>query len=180
MNTEINLLERKPKKHIVPLLLLSMFLVLVTIAFALLLLQKNYYESIIQSKRNAMNEIENTLVEHQEVIAVSQNLHQVKEDISALEMKKVPHAELYLQILDLLGSTDQFIQYQFMQNNVFVIEAQYPSLEEVSVYVTKLLEQAYVKNTEIDFISYTESMYQAILMVHIDEEILIKELGEID
>lgn len=180
MNTEINLLEKQPKKHIAPLVLGIAGILLLASVITVLLYQKNNYEIQIETQTNKVSQLETQLLEKQDEYAGEKQLQQLQQDISTLEDGLVPNVALYNQMLNFLSSPEQLLSYNFTSENQLIIDAKFSTLKNVSNYVKVLLSEAYVLDTELTSVSKMNTSYQATLTINLDSEILVKELGKND
>ncbi|MBP1947782.1 hypothetical protein [Virgibacillus litoralis] len=180
MNTEINFLEKQPKKHIAPLVLGIVCILLIACAITVLLVQKNTYENQIDIKKNKASQLETRLLEQQGEFAEEQNIQELQQEIVALKAEKIPNITLYKEMLNFLSSSEQLLSYDFTNENQLIIDAEFVTLKDVSNYVNKLLKQDYVTDTKLTSVSKMETSYQATLTISLDSEILVKELGEND
>ncbi|SEQ11164.1 hypothetical protein SAMN05216232_1583 [Virgibacillus subterraneus] len=180
MNTEINFLEKQPKKYIAPLVLGIVCILLLACAIAVFLVQKNTYENQIEVKKNKASQLETQLLEQQDEFAEEQKLQELQQEVVALKAEKIPNVILYKEMLAFLSSSEQLLSYDYTSVNQLIIDAEFVTLKDVSIYVNKLLKQDYVKDTELTSVSKMKTSYQATLTISLDSEILVKELGEND
>ncbi|MFD1038119.1 PilN domain-containing protein [Virgibacillus byunsanensis] len=178
MNTEINLLEKQPNKYIAPVVFGILFILLMVGIFAFLLIQKNNYESQIENQESKIAQINTLLMEHQEDTSSERNLKQLEQAITSLQAEKLPIVELYKRVIGLLTSPQQLIDYDFTEENELIMNASFDNLNDVADFVTRLLEQPFIDDTELTSIRNVESAYQATLTISLNNKILVEELGE--
>ncbi|MFB4166716.1 hypothetical protein ACE1TG_01965 [Virgibacillus sp. JSM 102003] len=180
MNTEINLLENQSKKHIAPLVLGVVGIILLASVITVLLYQKYYYESQIEDQTNKVSQLETRLLEKRDEFAGEKQLQQLQQDISTLKGEMVPNVALYNQMLNFLSSSEQLLSYNFTSENQLIIDTKFSTLKNVSNFVKVILGQDYVSDTELTSVSKMDTSYQATLTISLDSETLVKELGEND
>ncbi|MGP4108313.1 hypothetical protein [Virgibacillus sp. L01] len=180
MNTEINLLENQSKKHIAPLLLGVVSILLLASVITVLLYQKYNYENRIENQTNKVSQLETQLLEKQGELAGEKQHEQLQQNVSTLKDGMIPNVALYKQMLNFLSSSEQLLSYNFTSENQLIIDARFTSLKNVSNYVKVILGQDYVLDTELTSVSKMETSYQTTLTISLDSEALVKELGEND
>ncbi len=180
MNTEINLLENQPKKHIAPLVLGVVGILLLASVITVLLYQKTNYENQIENQTNKVSQLEAQLLEKQGEFAREKQLEQLQQDISTLRDGMIPNVALYKQMLNFLSSPEQLLSYNFTNENQLIIDARFTTLKNVSNYVKVILAQDYFLDIELTSVSKMDTSYQATLTISLDSETLVKELGEND
>ncbi|SHF78678.1 hypothetical protein [Ornithinibacillus halophilus] len=180
MNTEINFLERQPKKYVIPLVLGITFLLFLAVAIVTLYYQQLLYDRAIENEERRLGQIEELLVEHSQETATTQQLRDIQKSIISIQEDSIPNVALYRNVLGLLTSSDQLSNFTYSGANQFVLEASFADLESVAQYVGTLLEQAYVTDATLSSVTSATDAYQATLTFNIDVDLLREELGNND
>ncbi|WP_106496920.1 hypothetical protein [Lentibacillus sp. Marseille-P4043] len=175
MNTEINFLTKQPKKYVAPLVLVIVFVVLMVCIAAVLLFQKDQYAEKIDNQQTKRDQFATALKKHHEQVADEQQLQEMEQNSSTIQSESTPNVALYSHILGLLPSSNQFIHYENKANQL-VIEAKFATLDDTAAYVSTLLKQTFIQDTQLTNVQKVESAYQATLTTTFDKELLIEEL----
>ncbi|OZU89728.1 hypothetical protein CIL03_00885 [Virgibacillus indicus] len=178
MNTEINFLEKKPKKYAAPIFLGIVFIILLGTVAGVLVAQKNSIQSSIESEKSKIEQIEKSLMEFQKENASVQQLQQLQKDITKIKAETTPAVALYEEILGLLSTPAQLTGFTFEGEDQFIVDAEFSIIEDVSNYVASLLEQNYITDAQLTSVSLVESSYQATLTIDLNVDALVEELGE--
>lgn len=174
MNTEINLLEQKPKINLVPYFLISIFIVsLITIVFVLLL-QRDYYHSQISAEEEYITQMEALLQEYS--ANSNRQLYEVEQALSFIQKESIPHVSLYDEVKQVLIEA-QLDSYVYTGENQIFIDANFPSLKAIADDVSRLSQLNYVVDVEITSTILTGETYEASLSIGLDQDKLRKELG---
>ncbi|ASK62969.1 hypothetical protein CFK37_12860 [Virgibacillus phasianinus] len=177
MNTEINLLEKQSNKYIPFLKMGLVLIILLVCVFALILVQKSNYESEIVEQKSNLAHVEKALKKQQGTINNQREQQRLSTDIQAIKSISMPTIEVYNRILELLPETEQLITYESLETNQVTLQADFKSLTAVSEYVSALLKQKDIMETELTMISHQDSIYKATLTISIDPGVLAEEDG---
>lgn len=175
MNTEINLLEVKENKYIVPLFFGAIFFVGFLLVISLLLLQQSSLDNKISKGQSDIAEMELTLAEHNKAFATREKLDRIEIEVESIKEQTVPHVALYHHVVSLLPSAEQLVGYTLNDDMSFVVDAEFTTLDEVAGYVSKLLAEPSIIDAELTNVENTGSMYDTSLTVTIDRDILLVE-----
>ncbi|MEC5421940.1 hypothetical protein QGM71_00340 [Virgibacillus sp. C22-A2] len=177
MNTEINFLEKQPNKYIAPLLFGIVFALLLASAVGVLMVQKNNAIKSIAMEQETIAEMESLLLDYQSKNAEEQHLKEVQAAMTIIEESSFPTVALYSEVIGLLPTPGQMIDYDLTTTDQFVIEAEFEAIEKVAEYVAALLELGYVSDALLNSVVNMESAYQATLTIYIESEDVVEELG---
>lgn len=180
MNTEINLLEKKENKYIVPLFFGAIFIVGFLLVLGLLFLQQSSLEKKIARGQNDITEMEITLAEHNKAFASREKIEQIEIEVNTIKDHATPHVALYHHMVSLLTKEDQLIGYTLDNETSLIIDVELSMLDEVADYVSKSLDEAFIINAELTDVTNTGSTYDASLTLNIDKAILVEEFDNND
>ncbi|MFS0673068.1 hypothetical protein [Ornithinibacillus sp. 179-J 7C1 HS] len=177
MNTEINLLEQKPKKNLAFYFVIFIFIILIATTIVVLNLQIDYYNTRIKTEGEHIAQLEEVLREHNLNMEDEQRLSQVHEMLSTIQMQSIPNVWLYFDLTDLFNQ-NQLQSYVFSGENQVIISAKFSSLPKVADYVAAILERNYINDVDISNVNSVGESYQATLTISLDLDRIRKELGE--
>lgn len=180
MNTEINLIEKQQKKYPFFLLCAIFFLILLMMVVTLLLFQKQHYASKLEVEQNSLAQLEAELLSHQQDMVSEQREKQLLEHIHSVQDKRIPVVRLQEDILSILAPQSKLVSYLFSGGNVLELGVSFPSMEDASQFVTTLNDKPYFVDVHLTYLNKIESSYQANLIVELNIESLIEELGKDD
>ncbi|RYG74906.1 hypothetical protein EU245_01625 [Lentibacillus lipolyticus] len=178
MNTEINLLERKPHKYTAPVIATAVFLLLAAVMAGVLVVQKHVYTEEIANQEHDLQELKASVTDHRKAGADERELQKLHQAITSIKANAVPASALYQRVLDYLPTSDRLIAYEFHGDHTFVVEARFSSLNAAADYVTILSDESYITDAELTGIDGRESSYQAVLTLRLDKDKLQREFGE--
>ncbi len=155
MIVEINLLEEKEKRNIVP------FMIAVTAIFLLLAtiiaigLQK---QSLEAKKENIQQEIQSVQKEQAEYQAILQDetqsdRQQLQQAVEQVEGSIFPSVSLLERMTSLLPERGYFERYIYTKNNDLQLVVRFDSLQEVAAYTNTLLQEESIQNVELSNIT---------------------------
>ncbi|MFC4556679.1 hypothetical protein ACFO3D_00475 [Virgibacillus kekensis] len=179
MNTEINFLEKQPKKtatNLITVALLIIFLVLLT---AIFFYQKVTYQTDTDNKQLALAEIESKLINQQDSDREAINIYQLKKNIADMESALPDNLTLYKKVTGLLENPGQLINYDSSKKKL-VVMAKFPELEQIAKYIGTMGDQVYINDIQLTSVVRTGEFYHATLTVTPDTQALGKELAERD
>ncbi|WP_100012099.1 hypothetical protein [Lentibacillus sediminis] len=177
MNTEINLLEKKPKKFLPVLVWGLVFAVLLAAVVILLIMQQNHFEDRLAALGEERAQVEAVLEEQQVQYADARQLERLQQGMAEVQREAVPTIPLYQEILSLFSAQGQLLGYHFTEENSLVINGAFASLQETADYIADLQQYPYAAYVNLDSVSMMENAYQATIHVGIDREILREVLG---
>ncbi|WP_087971907.1 hypothetical protein [Oceanobacillus rekensis] len=163
MNTEINFLEKEPNKNSAFIALGTIFVLLLLLAVSALLFQKNNYDNQLSSLANERFQVESVLIEQQNTHGTERQLERLQEELLLLESEMLPAMELYHDIVGLLSRSEQLMTYDMGAENQIIMDAAFPSLNEVAVYMSLLTEQDYIQDIQLTSTVKMEDFYEATL-----------------
>lgn len=178
MNTEINFLELKPKKYIIPLIFSIIFLLLLIIVAGVLFYQKAGYVKKIETFQNSIAQMETAILEKSAV--GEDDLQKLQKNILAIQTAAIPNVELYVSIRELFPDQNQLYSYEKIEKGKITIGANFASLQAIANYISTLTEQNFVADIEMSNVVKVVSGYQATLTIFIIEDVLQEELGNDD
>ncbi|MUV36825.1 hypothetical protein JNUCC1_00629 [Lentibacillus sp. JNUCC-1] len=177
MNTEINFLEKQQKQTRLPVFLLAIFLILIAIVITLLFVQRQSLNSAIQTEKSTLSNLQVEVAEQQEANGSARQLESTRDALTAIEQNAVPTVSLYENALNTLGDPKQLTSITYSGGEDFQVEAAFASLEAVSDYLDKLLQEPYMLDAELTDVSRDGDGYTALLTLSIDSGILREELS---
>lgn len=177
MNTEINFLEKQPNKFAPFVKFGIVFIILILCVLALILVQKNNYQGQIEAQTEKLAQLENTLKKNHSTMVGEQQLQQLSTDLQTIKSTRIPKVHIYQNILGLLPNPKQLFMYENAEAKQIIVGANFKTLPDVAAYVSALLKQNYIKETELTSINFVKSVYQATLTISIDSKTLVKGPG---
>ncbi|MUK86858.1 hypothetical protein GMD78_00385 [Ornithinibacillus sp. L9] len=177
MNTEINFLEKQPKKYIVPLVFGIIFLFLLAVVLVVLVYQQNQYVKSIEVDQHRVSQMEQSLREKNQQNATVEHFKELQGLISEIEYNHVPNVALYNAVLELLTSPNQLTSFTYSEGNQFTVEASFNQLEDVANYVGMLLDEIYIIDAELSNVYQAEENYQATLTFEVDVDSMREEFN---
>ncbi|WP_163971631.1 hypothetical protein [Oceanobacillus halotolerans] len=178
MNIEVNFLEKEPNKYVAPIIITAVFVLLLAGVVALLFFQQSNYQQQIDTQSNRLSQLEMLIREHQAEHANEQQLREIQQSLQSIEAEMIPNVELYEHVLGLLDSANQLTDFDYSDPSQLVVEAQFDEINDVANYVSSLLEDPFIIDTQVTSVQQSENHYQAVLTISIDNEILIEEFSD--
>ncbi|RKQ29891.1 hypothetical protein [Oceanobacillus halophilus] len=179
MNTEINFLEKAPNKYNRYLWFGIIFFLLLFLAVGLLFYQKNLLTTDMETLEDRKTEIELELTEFQKEFSGKRELQELQQEVANLQDNSFPTVALYQEMLGLFEA-EQMTGYDFSGGTELIIDATFPSLDDVADYISSLLENTYVTNTELTSVNHLEDTYEATLTITVNQGRFVEELGTDD
>lgn len=148
MNTEINFLEKQPKKTATNLIAVILIIVFMTLLNAIFFYQKVTYETDIENKEKALSEIEATLIKQQDSVGEIMGIQQLKKNIAEMESALPDNLALYKKVTGLLADPRQVINYDASAKKL-VVKAKFPELEQIANYIRSVGGQNYINDIQL-------------------------------
>ncbi|WP_138415523.1 PilN domain-containing protein [Aquibacillus sediminis] len=182
MIVEINFLDPKKKRNMVPYLLGLMTVAFLT-ASGYWMFQE--YQNLQEQQAQLQQEInENRQIqqEYESRTNLAAKRSQLNEQITQLEQEIFPTVPLLKQMVSMLPETGYFDNYSFSLNSDISLVLRVDRLEDVAAYMHSLESQAYVESADVSNISVNTAnesrTYIASFQVSIDQSVWMGEVDE--
>jgi pilus assembly protein HofN len=136
MIVEINFLEKKEKKKIAPYVFSFLAILFIVAILSIVYYQTHLLRNELSDKHKHIGELEEVVAGYQGDTAERQGLIQLQETIENQKQDTLPTVPMYQDILRLINSPSQLIQYEHTEQNQFVIDIRLPDFVAVSTLVT--------------------------------------------
>lgn len=173
MSIEINFIEKKENKFVLPLIILLVSLILIAIVITIIVVQKNAYSDELKNTEMQMVRLEDELLEWQTKTADQQLLLSIEEEVDNIQAESPPINLLYQEVVQLLQTSDQLLHFQIDGATEALVIGDFSSLTEIAHYVSNLLEKPYIIDTELTDVRLIDKSYEATLTVTMDEATLL-------
>jgi len=191
MIVEINLLEEKEKRNIVPFIIAFVGIFLLIATFVAIGLQKQSVESKQEEIQNNIDRVRQEQSEYQAILRdeTQEDRRQLQQAVEKVEGSIFPSVSLLERMIALLPERGYFERYIYTKDNNLQLIVRFDSLQEVAAYTNTLLEEKGIENVELSNIT-TEQIneqydpleyrprYIANYQVDIDSDVWKKEVEQ--
>lgn len=191
MIVEINLLEEKEKRNIVPFMIAFIGIILLLATVIVIGLQKQSLEAKQENIQQEIHGVQKKQSEYQAVLRdeTQSDRKQLQQAVEQVEESVFPSVSLLERMISLLPERGYFERYIYTKNNNLQLVVRFDSLQEVAAYTNTLLQEESIQNVELGNIT-TEQLneqydpleyrprYIANYEVDIDEEKWIEEVEQ--
>lgn len=155
MIVEINLLEEKEKRNIVPFLigLVGIFLLLIT--FVTVSVQQQALKEQQQSIQQELQRIKKEQASYQAILQDETQAarHNLQETVGQVNQAIFPSVPLLERMIALLPDRGYFERYTYTEENNLELIVRFDSLQEVAAYTSELLQKEYIDQVELNNIT---------------------------
>lgn len=151
MIVEINLLEEKEKRNIVPFIIAFIGIFLLAASMIAISLQKS---SLVAKQDEIQSDIQRVTQEQAEYQAILRDETQADRQklqtaVEQVEQSIFPSVSLLERMVALLPERGYFERYIYTRDNNLQIVVRFDSLQEVAAYTNTLLEEDGIENVEL-------------------------------
>ncbi|KGP73925.1 hypothetical protein [Pontibacillus yanchengensis] len=149
---EINLLEEKEKRNIVPYLLAILSLLLLIGVLSQVYFKQQH---LLEKKTISENKITNLKEQQQTLQQTNKNNIQVaREELtkkaSQLENQLFPSVDLLKRLITLLPKEGYFVTYSYIGDGTVNVKIQFESMQQIANYTNALEEESYIEGLLIN------------------------------
>ncbi|WP_226583389.1 PilN domain-containing protein [Halobacillus litoralis] len=190
MGIEINLLEEKEKRNVLPPLILTLFVVLFLITFAFFTIQKSKLAGEAKALENQVEKVK-TQQERYNLSAGSDRTSrdQLKMSLDQLKGTIVPVVPVIRDFVSLLPARGFFESFVLSGRDEVTILVRFDTMQEAAEYTRALQQQPFIEQVnleavEAEVIDETEDLYDyqprylASYYLKLDDSVLLTEGGE--
>ncbi|MCA0982600.1 hypothetical protein LCL89_00910 [Halobacillus yeomjeoni] len=191
MTVEINLLEQREKRNVLPLLILAMTGLIIIISLITISLQKNSLETKVVELESEIEslQIQQATIQQSSEGNDASSREKLQASLNDLEDTIIPSLPIVERLVSLLPERGFFESFVLTGSEEVSIDVRFDTMQEVAKYTKALQQQDFITKVELNNVSTntvdtTEDIYDyrpryiADYFLILDKAVLLNEGGQ--
>ncbi|MFD1018912.1 hypothetical protein [Thalassobacillus hwangdonensis] len=158
MLVEVNLLEQKEQRNMLPLLIGGVFLILALIVFAYFVTQSKQLEAEVAETEAEIAALQSRQTENEQTPVddvITKRMELVKAT-SQLEASWISATPVIDRLIALLPERGFFQSFTLVDNGQVNLVVRFDTMQEVAAYTSRLEEESYIHGVEVNHVTAEE------------------------